>query len=124
MKLNHECVRDLLLLIENTETLNFFQLSQIYKGDFSEKYTFETAYYTATLLADGGFLDIKCMTSVGMRDIAIYKITWNGHQFLDNVRDDRVWSESTSVALEKVTSVSLNILSTLASKIIANQLGL
>lgn len=54
-------------------------------------------------------------------------ITWKGHEFLDNIRDNDVWSRTKNIA-KSVSSVSLSVLSNVASKviteIISKQIGI
>jgi len=124
MKLNHECVRDLLLAIESLETVQLFNLADFYKNRPDlQQYTFETIFYTAVLLADGGYLNAKVRQFVNSSDVDIQKITWKGHEFLDNVRDDKVWNKTKSSLLEKVGSFSLSIASKVAADIILSLSG-
>lgn len=51
--------------------------------------------------------------------INISSITWEGHKFLDNIRDDNVWKNTKSV-LSKFTSTSISIISDVASQVISN----
>ncbi|EAG0857908.1 DUF2513 domain-containing protein [Listeria monocytogenes] len=48
----------------------------------------------------------------------VSKITWSGHQFLDNIRDDEVWKR-TKKTVSKFSSVSVSLLSTIASNILS-----
>lgn len=54
-------------------------------------------------------------------------ITWQGHRFLDTVRDNKVWSDTKSV-VSKFSSVSISMVETIASNVITQlinkQLGL
>ncbi|EJA0843158.1 DUF2513 domain-containing protein, partial [Listeria monocytogenes] len=54
------------------------------------------------------------------------KITWSGHQFLDNIRDDEVWKK-TKKTVSKFSSVSVSLLSTISSNVLSqlikNSLG-
>ena len=51
--------------------------------------------------------------------VVINSITWNGHQFLDNVRSNTVWNKTKETAI-KLGSVSVSFLSNIAAQIIAN----
>ncbi|EDO0799378.1 DUF2513 domain-containing protein, partial [Listeria monocytogenes] len=56
----------------------------------------------------------------------VSKITWSGHQFLDNIRDDEVWKK-TKKTVSKFSSVSVSLLSTISSNVLSqlikNSLG-
>lgn len=125
MKLNHDCVRDVLLCIEEN-------LSYGYHIDFSavklKDYSQNDLLYTADKLLEAGFLNGSRLDSLGeLPDIRITSITWNGHQFLDNIRDDGVWKNTKSV-LSKFSSASLSLIGNIASQIITamvqNQIGI
>jgi len=59
--------------------------------------------------------------------VRISSITYQGHQFLDNIRDDNVYTKTKSI-LSTFKSVSIEIFSETASKVITSliskQLGL
>lgn len=126
MKLNHDCVRDVLLCIEEN-------LSYGYRINFSavklKDYSQEDLLYTADKLLEAGFLNGSRENYVDLPipEICITSITWNGHQFLDNIRDDGVWKNTKSV-LSKFSSASLSLIGNIASQIITsmiqNQLGI
>ncbi|MCT3562353.1 DUF2513 domain-containing protein [Lentilactobacillus buchneri] len=69
MKLNQDCVRDIMLFIEKNVTL-------------------------------------------GM-------LTWDGHKFLDTIRDSKVWSTTKSVT-EKLASVSMSMIESISAQVISN----
>ncbi|WP_423748462.1 DUF2513 domain-containing protein [Bacillus cereus] len=50
-------------------------------------------------------------------------MTWDGHQFLDNIREKSIW-EATKIKAATLGSVSLPTLSELAKSYIAEKLGL
>lgn len=51
-------------------------------------------------------------------------ITFKGHEYLDNIRDPKVWKETKHTVLKTVASASLSIFSAVASKIVSSKLGL
>lgn len=61
MKLNIDCVRDLLLAIENevnfTENLKYpsININSLCESDFLKKYQKQDVFYTALKLNEGGF---------------------------------------------------------------------
>lgn len=116
MKLNHDCVRDLLLLVEEHakygESIDF---SETEFGNYSR----DDILYTADKLIESGYLSGKKQFFIGSSypDISVTALTWDGHQFLDNIRDDGVW-KSTKTVLSKFTSVSLSLIGNIASQVI------
>lgn len=101
--------------------------------DFSavdlKKYTQEELIYTADKLIEAEFISgsRKNYISNSLPDIRITSLTWSGHQFLDNIRDDGVWKDTKKI-ISKFSSVSLGLVGSIASQVITslvqNQLGL
>jgi len=115
MELNHDCVRETLLEIEKTKQIG----QPLNDSNFSdniifEKYGFDTVMYTLLKLRDANYLDFKPQFSNGeLFYWSIGDITWDGHEFLDNVRDNKVWSKVKDVAKD-TSSMSVSLLSKLA----------
>lgn len=114
MKLVHDCVRDVMLYLEdNLEDTCFINSESI----TLKKYSSKDITYTLKKLAEAGFIEIDKVTYEN--NFNIKWMTYYGHQFLDNIRDNKVWSETKSI-LSKFSSVSLNMVQNIASQIISN----
>jgi Hypothetical protein (DUF2513) len=73
------------------------------------------------LLQDVGYIEAKIFTVRESPDIAgaIIRMTNSGHDYLDSVRDPRVWNKTKSV-LEKVGgSAALDVVKDIAAKFMA-----
>lgn len=86
MKRDMELVRKLLFAMED----NPRQL--VVNG-----YDKEVVKYHALLLIEAGLLDGRVSnnlenTSVVPSNIHVNRLTWDGHEFLDNIRGDDIWS--------------------------------
>ena len=114
MKLNQDCVRDLLLYLE--KTLSYGHNVKI-NDLVLKKYSQIDLIYSAEKLNEAGYLD--CMKSKGITPpfILVKSITYSGHQFLDNIRDDSIWNKAKSI-LKPLKSVSIEIISQTLSKVI------
>lgn len=118
MKLNHDCIRDLLLYIEeNSSYSNKIDLNHT----TLKNYTKEELLYTADKLIEANYLDcIRAnMFDTNLPNIKVKSITYEGHKFLDNIRDNKVWANTKSI-LSKFTSTSIGIVSDIASQVISN----
>lgn len=108
MKLNYELIRNLLLAAEDQE--NNSSLSQKELDDFIEKfdYTFNELIYHLKRLEEADYVDITIGNASNQVHVYVLNyITWNGHQFLDTIRSDKVWVTSKKVADDlKVKSIS------------------
>lgn len=124
MKLDHDYVRKLLLAYENNSELrgpsekNFIELSKKLNK------TRDELVYTLNKLKEGNFVTSKITWGNG-RPVLIQpgNLTFEGHKYLDNIRDPKVWKE-TKKATSKFTSVSLDVISSVAAKVIASSLNL
>lgn len=116
MKLKKECVRDVLKYLENNLQYN----SSIFAHEIKlQKYSSEDILYTCEKLYEAGFLNIKIQKYISdeVPLIMILSITYEGHQFLDNIRDDGVWKHTKNI-LSKFSSVSLTLVSKIAAEVI------
>ena len=124
MKINHDCIRDLLLYLEEnlilTPNLEFCSISLqelINSGQLN--YPKEVIAHTATLLDQAGYIDISvsyadnCISSLD-----IYRITYDGYNFLDSIRPQTVWDKTKS-ACSKLGSWSFNTITQIASNVLS-----
>jgi predicted transcriptional regulator len=87
-----------------------------------QQYDKETLTYHIQILKDGEL--IKDYAKAGyMGIISVNDLTWKGHQYLDNIREDHIWKAVKEKA-SKVGSVSLQVMIPLATAIIQQKLGL
>lgn len=121
MRLNHECVRDLLLYLED----NLDYMDEIRINNLKiEPYSKDELLYTADRLIEAGYLNSRFgWNSQSSHIITVNSISYNGHQFLDTIRDDGIW-KTTKNKFAKFSSISLPIIQELASSLIKSQLGL
>lgn len=112
MKLIHDCIRDVMLYIEeNQELFGVMDSRSINLPNYSN----EDITYTLIKLGEAGYLNIDSIT---LDENVIFKdITYAGHQFLDNIRDTKVWKETKS-KLSKFETISIEFVSKVASQII------
>ena len=118
MKLDNDLVRDLLILIE--EKCDFNHCIHSSQFEIPEK-TNEDIVYTLLKLSEAGFINCTKMFGDNCVAIVVSSLTWDGHQFLDNIRDDEVWKLTKQTA-SKLTSTSISILSTIASNILTKMI--
>ena len=73
-------------------------------------YNEEHLKYHKKLLLDRGFIEgIEISSLVGLSEVIIESLTWAGHDFLDDARDDRVWQEAMQEIGKYVGSASLDV---------------
>lgn len=120
MKLNQDCIRDLLLYLEENLTLrNHFTIDCYSDESFIEKYSIDDLRYTVLKLYEANYLNVKIekFMDTPVPCIDIQSITFSGHEFLDTIRDNRVWTKTKDI-LSVFKSVSIELISETASKVI------
>ena len=116
MKLNFDTVRTVLLEIEEKTDLDN---SLIYEKSKTEPEIF----YTLLKLNEAELINsIEVNTWIGVVQIDVKSLTYEGHKFLDTIRDPKVLRQ-TKEKLKTFSSVSFEIFSKVASQIMLNQLG-
>lgn len=119
MELNPDCVRAVLLAVEAcpfNETLNVEKLAA-QLPDYSE----EDIWYTCLKLKEGNLIDaeaVPVMMSVMPGIKAIKCLTYNGHEFLANIRKDTIWAGVKDIS-KQIGISSLNGLVQIASSVAA-----
>ena len=126
MKLNPDCMCDVLIVMENAGYLEELSPTAVYES--LPAYSEDEINYSIIKLKEAGFIDaiIKEYNS-GVAILRLDDITYSGHQFLANVRSDNIWNDVKQVS-KKVGSNSISAISQIAtgviSAIIKSQLGL
>lgn len=120
MKLNQDCVRDIMLELE--EKLDLY--TQLSKKDLLEfasykKYGEEQFFYAILKLIEAEYLNSKIKGGADnpVFSLNISSISWDGHKFLDSVRDNEVWKQTKSI-ISKFSSVSITTIENIASNVI------
>jgi Hypothetical protein (DUF2513) len=125
LRLDQDCVRDLLLELEDklmfNQTIFLHQFEQL---TVIKNHGMESCLYTLQRLLEAKYLNATIQYSSNeIYQIVISSLTWDGHQFLDTIRDNDVW-RSTKEATKTLSSTSLTILSTLATEFLKKKIGL
>lgn len=129
MKLTNDLIRDTLLCIERklesfTDDTNRFNYKSqihwknIYEDDFlNSKYLIDDIKYCIIQLGDANLIEIVIY---GRKDkisfLDIDSITWDGHMFLDSIRDESLWSEIKS-KIGNTAKVSISVISKVVAEL-------
>ncbi len=126
MKLNPECIRAIMLYLEENLTMNSdLEINEISVFDLPGKINFSIEEIANTLLVldDAGF--IVCYRNDGDDAIValdVYRITYTGYQFLESVRSDTVWKKVKKIS-GNVGSFSLNVISQIAASVLTQMIN-
>lgn len=118
MKLNPDCIRDILLTVEELSTgfnVIYFGKGHLVKFIRLKDYSEDEVLYHLHQCDLSGFFTKAARTIGG--SYSIDDLSPKGHEFLANIRKDTVWSDVKGVA-KKVGTTSLSALSQIASSVI------
>jgi hypothetical protein len=104
MKRDMDLIRKILLKQEGEEAVNL------------SEYTQDQINYHIVLLIEVGFLDGKIMYSSRGRQFGgkipdktyVTRITWAGHEFLDQARNNTTWEKAKQFVMDKGQSLSFD----------------
>ena len=130
MKLNPDCIRDVLLYLEENLGYTDNQVSMEHKEitihkiktDVCEKYSHTNVdvQYSIEKLYEIQYITMRNIQYDSRKYIVsgnINDITWNGHNFLNNVRPKSVW-DATKAGASKLGLMSIHALSNISMKIV------
>jgi hypothetical protein len=110
MKLNHDCIRDILLAVERLQT---FELRSV-SGNFMNRsvsrnvlerdlanWNSEDVCYAVLILEEARYI-VASVTMAGNNVVnySIHRLTYNGHEYLESIRDGKVWEKLKSVMVD------------------------
>lgn len=125
MKLNHECVRSVLLAVEENSTLyNMLTTAHFSEYDITKTFEADEIIYTVIKLKDAEFLTANISYFDNAPTIWVTGLTYKGHEFLDNIRDNKVWEKTKEKIGSSATSVSISIIGQVAGSVIKGMMGL
>lgn len=108
MKMNEDCIRDILkYLVENLTIkidhnkggFNDMSMLAIMK-EFETKYSREDIWYSVYNLSQDRFIDtndVRKQSMVGFAFVEIYNVTHRGHQFYETIQPETIWNKTKSV---------------------------
>jgi len=120
MKRDMDLVRDLLMYIENDPTFDGQSWQNLELPDeMYDKHRTEEIAYHVGLLIEAGFI----RGQLGATAPTISKLTWNGHEFLDNIKDRDIWHKAKQ-RIKGLPGVALTVVAEIAKEEIRKKLGL
>ena len=117
MKLNPDCVRDILLTVE--ETSNFGDIMSYDTSDeypLLAKYTYDEFLYHVNQCKENGYF-LTCKISSDGSIVMIGNLSPKAHDFLTNIRHNNIWNIVKDVSA-KVGSNSLSAVAQIAAGVI------
>lgn len=126
MKINPDCVRDVLLALEECITYENAPAGRMAIGGnlvtvhncprIKGKYYNQDIFYSVLQLCESGYIDARLTKNYNKGVIDVDKIlfiTPKGHDFIANIQNEETWKTKISPILKAVGSVSLNVIETI-----------
>ena len=126
MKVNEDCIRDILLYLSVNLTLDLSENKNIYNQisvlelmkDLSDEYTKEDIVYSVNILYQAGYImgiNLE-QKNISLSRLKIVNITNKGHVFSQNVGNPSVWDKTKKI-ISKVGNHTLNFIEDVAHDI-------
>lgn len=115
MQRDMELIRKILFKIEDTvNNTATFDLE-------IEGYTFEQVAYHCSLLYEGGYIHAyNPQYACGkVQAFSVSRLTWEGHEFLDKIREDTIWNKTKEAISNKGLPFVFDIVKSVSSGIIS-----
>ena len=115
MKRDMELVRDILFAIEEQYTDTPIYDLQV------KDYSIKSIAYHCKILYEAGLVDDydSVYGNDELCDFAVGSLTWEGHEFLEQIKNDTVWNKSKSVIKDKGLPFVIDVIKDVTSTIIS-----
>lgn len=119
MKRNWDLIRKILFKAEETQPPNQLRLK-----DFPDDDEYEITYHVQ-VLTDAGLIDASICgtTSLEPNDFILRRLTWNGHEFLESIKNDSIWNKIKDTFRKKGISMTFESIKTISLGLISKYLG-
>ena len=123
MRLDPDLIKKILTALEETDKDDPNEyLSSLNK---IEGYSYEGLIYHIRQLIEGGYIDGEVIDSLGRigSGLFIRRLTWKGHDFVENSRNDTIWNKAKTTILSRVGGIPLDVLSETLKNLVNNALS-
>lgn len=117
MKRNWDLIRKILIKLEEKADIQSELSSEDIRG-----FDRHTVSYHYNIMAHAGLITIEDNSSINDTDYSALSLTWQGHEFLDKIRNDSVWNKVKSTVQTKSLDLSFDVIKQVASSLISAML--
>nr|WP_319999156.1 DUF2513 domain-containing protein [uncultured Draconibacterium sp.] len=118
MKRDIELIKKILLHFENKADWHYEKDLEI------EGFDSNMVSYNLQLMYEAGLINAEAITSKTGRiyDLLPFRLTWEGHEFLDNIKDESRWAKMKKIIFSKGGNFSIALIKQLAIKLAEEKL--
>ncbi|WP_341959174.1 DUF2513 domain-containing protein [Pseudomonas sp. RC10] len=119
MKRDWELVRKILIAVEDIQGHD-----QQVSGEDIPGHDPALVSYHIHLLKEAGLLEATCFTyQSDPRACFAYELTWEGHEFLDQIRSKTLWNKTVGMVQEKGLELSFSTIKAAAAAVAKTMIG-
>ena len=126
MKLNADCIRDVMICIEeNLEYNAEWTINKLH--DFLPEYTLEELSYTCQKLSEGGLLNIITVSMISYTEPQIARVrslTFDGHEYLENIRSPKIWQQTKEYIKSTSLGTSITVIGEIAKRLVLKSINI
>jgi len=119
MRRDLDLVRAILIAIENSDHVPLGWVDIDVRGHDPD-----TISYHLAIMNEGGLIEAKDLSSDDGYEWKPVRLTWAGHEFLANAKDEGIWSTTKKLAGEGLKSISFGVFQDLLAAVVRQHLGL
>ena len=113
MKRDWDLIREILLRLEEKGP----EAPTIRATDFGEERRHQAAY-NVEILEEAGLIDARMAKSLNAPpDFLALRLTWSGHELLDTIRSETVWTQTKETFVSKGLSMTFDLVKSVAAGI-------
>lgn len=127
MKLNYDCIRDILIYLENT--LRYNDMLEFPSVDLEElcaeypNYSKQDICYSLQMMNEAGLIKTVSAASANrIVNISCRSLTFEGHKYLEEVRNPRIWNSIKATFKNKALELAMDAIPVVAKQLIISQL--
>lgn len=126
MKLNPDCMRDILFYLEEylsiSEELEFEEISMYDLAQHLD-YPIQEIANTLVILDEAGYIiSIRNDNDDRIADLDVYRITYDGYQFIETIRPEPVWEKVKSTG-KHIGSFSIDVITRVATTVLTSMIN-
>ncbi len=118
MKRNWDKIREILVRLEEEASAQTISLASFPEDEA------EAVSYHMELLIEAGLVNGKMSKAMGLGpyDFFAMRLTWEGHEFLDAIRDETIWNKTKNSFVTQGLSMTFDLVRSVAVDITSSYL--
>ena len=118
MKRNLDLIREILIFIEDSNG----PVNSSFEIEIPE-ITYEELCYHLKLMYQADMISYQNSTTFDHEQYSLIEMTYNGHEYLDKIRDVAIWSKVKEKLGSFVNSIGFDVIKSIAVKVAERMIG-